>query len=487
MRTIAIINQKGGCGKTTTAINLAGLFASLQRRTLLVDLDPQGHCAAGLAIPEQRIDLHIGDAMSTPASKAVDWSRLLWRVGRNLDLAPASVRLAGLEAPLPASVSSNTDEPNALCAAHNRLATALVRLADQYQICLIDCPPTIGVLTFNAIVAADEVVIPVETSFFSLQGAQRQVQTLQAAARKLGRTIHFRLLPTIHDPENALSRDVLAQLHERFGEAVLPVPIRRDDTLRQAVTFGQPIIDFDATSTGAQDYASVARVLLAEPPPVRLQPPITDHALQPNQPCHLAHTNFPASSLDANTPAPNQPAGSFGGIATSPSAAEAMLANRPCASPAPAQISAITQAPAQVPTAAPVLAAGISTNHRIPALSAILGVRVTHRGVLFVQPTQLGQTVEVAGSWNGYYPIPLHRSDALGVFERLVELPPGEHRYRLIVDGRVATDAYNPDCCIEHGSTFSVVVVDVQSSIAASRPPATQHISQPLNATRKSS
>lgn len=96
MRTIAVINQKGGCGKTTTAINLAGVFASRSLRTLLVDVDPQSHCAAGLAIPEQRIDLDIGDAMLDPGE--FDPSRLLWRVSRNLDLAPSRMKLAGLEA-----------------------------------------------------------------------------------------------------------------------------------------------------------------------------------------------------------------------------------------------------------------------------------------------------------------------------------------------------------------------------------------------------
>jgi chromosome partitioning protein len=98
VRTFAVVNQKGGCGKTTTAINLAGVFAGRGHRTLLVDMDPQGHCAAGLAIPEQRVDLHIGDAMLAPDDKPVDPQRLLWRVSRNLDLAPATLRLAALEA-----------------------------------------------------------------------------------------------------------------------------------------------------------------------------------------------------------------------------------------------------------------------------------------------------------------------------------------------------------------------------------------------------
>ena len=99
MRTFAVVNQKGGCGKTTTAINLAGVFAARGFRTLLVDMDPQGHCAAGLAIPEQRVDLHIGDAMLADDDHPIDPARLFWRAVRNLDLAPSTLRLAALEAP----------------------------------------------------------------------------------------------------------------------------------------------------------------------------------------------------------------------------------------------------------------------------------------------------------------------------------------------------------------------------------------------------
>ncbi len=179
MRTIAIVNQKGGCGKTTSAINLAGVFAASGYKTLLVDMDPQSHCAAGLAIPEQRIDVQIGDAMAgIGTSREVDLERLLWRVSRNLDLAPSTMKLATVEAAR-GELAGKAD-------AESRLSKVLRRIADRYDICFIDCSPAIGLLTYNAIVAADEVIIPVETGFFSLQGATKQVNTIRSMAKRLG-------------------------------------------------------------------------------------------------------------------------------------------------------------------------------------------------------------------------------------------------------------------------------------------------------------
>src|SRR6185295_1028065 len=140
VRIISIINQKGGCGKTTSAINLAGITARKGFRTLLVDLDPQSHCAAGLAIPEQRIDLDIGDAMLAAPEQQIDPSRLFWRASRNLDLAPSRMKLAGLES----SRGGMADKPDK----ERRLANVLSRFARNYDICFIDCSPSIGLLTF---------------------------------------------------------------------------------------------------------------------------------------------------------------------------------------------------------------------------------------------------------------------------------------------------------------------------------------------------
>src|SRR4051812_30460415 len=214
MRTIAIINQKGGCGKTTSAINLAATLARQGQRTLLVDMDPQSHCAAGLGIPEQRIEMDIGDAMLAVGQRTIDPTRLLWRAVRNLDLAPSRMRLAGLEA----SRGGLADLPDK----DKRLGAVLHQFRAGYDVVCIDCPPSIGLLTFNALAAADMVLIPVETSYFSLQGATRQVNTVKTISRRLAIHLPVWVLATIHDQSNAVAIDLLEELHRRVKDKGVP-------------------------------------------------------------------------------------------------------------------------------------------------------------------------------------------------------------------------------------------------------------------------
>lgn len=254
MRIISIINQKGGCGKTTSAINLAGITARKGFRTLLVDLDPQSHCAAGLAIPEQRIDLDIGDAMLAAPEQQIDPSRLFWRASRNLDLAPSRMKLAGLES----SRGGMADKPDK----ERRLANVLSRFARNYDICFIDCSPSIGLLTFNALAAATDVLIPVETSFFALQGATKQVSTIKSLSKRLGSAAPYWLVATIHDEASVLACDLLDELRRRFAKRVVPHVVRRDSTLKEAASFGQPIVEYAPNSSGAKDYTALADWLI---------------------------------------------------------------------------------------------------------------------------------------------------------------------------------------------------------------------------------
>ncbi|MFQ6048807.1 MAG: ParA family protein, partial [Phycisphaerae bacterium] len=157
MRTIAIANQKGGCGKTTVAINLSACLAKEGRRTLLVDMDPQSHCAIGLAVPEEQIELSIADVLlGGPEQPPVELSRIIWQIATNFDLAPSRIDLAGFEQRMAGAEDRD-----------RRLQQALAGLAEPYEFVVIDCPPHVGLLTFNALRAADEVIVPVDTGYFA--------------------------------------------------------------------------------------------------------------------------------------------------------------------------------------------------------------------------------------------------------------------------------------------------------------------------------
>lgn len=481
MRTYAVVNQKGGCGKTTTAINLAGVFAGRGYRTLLVDTDPQGHCAAGLAIPEQRVDLHIGDAMLAPDDKPIDPQRMLWRVSRNLDLAPSTVRLAALEAA--------RGELAGMEDAESRLKKVLSRFDAQYDICLIDCSPAIGMLAFNAMVAADEVIIPVETGFFSLQGATKQINALKAIGKRLGVAPHHRLLATMHDSSNVLSRDLLEELRRRFTNRVIPVVISFDHALREAASFGQPVIEYARESQGAKDYVQLAEWLI-------------EHTLK------LGKASVSGESSDAGPgtggdggagPIEQVISGTGGGVQTesrtvsiSPTptlsrAAEVAQRTRKlqrAVAIAEAKLTSPMEpaAPITIPLAS--MAAAAPVRDALPAMPVqqaapapsvpstepqrrLFGVQHTARGVLFVQPLTIGQDVAVAGEFNNWTPTPLRANPQTGMLEALVAIAPGYTQYRLVVDGKWIPDPFNPVVAPNpFGGSNSVVVVPFGGAVA---------------------
>lgn len=485
MRTIAIINQKGGCGKTTTAINLAGILARSGRRTLLVDMDPQGHCAAGLGIPEHRIDMDVGDAMLAVGDRPIDSSRLLWKAGRNLDLAPSRMRLAGLEAAR-GGLSALADK-------ERRLALVLEEFRREYDLTLIDCSPAIGLLTFNALVAADLVLIPVETSFFSLQGATKQVNTVKTISKRLGRTVPVWLLPTIHDDSNSVAGDLLQELRRRFKERLAPVVIRRDCRLKEAASFGQSIVDYDAQSTGAEDYTNLATWMLDQVSMLGAAPTLSDLPAStieltpepdpalievfPRDPGELvprsagegAIRDTSGVSVGAATPVSvgateiksvsraedvARRAQQFlrriatGGNTMAGAATAAMASGgsvgAPVAEPVP-HFEPMHHVDTPHPTLRQLEGANMEPGTLSTATQTLLGVRATRQGVLFVQPLTAGAKVGIAGDFNGWSPgaAAMKRNEALGVFELCLRLQPGRYRYRLIVDGVWSADQFN--------------------------------------------
>jgi chromosome partitioning protein len=442
MRIIAIINQKGGCGKTTTAINLAGITARKGLRTLLIDMDPQSHCAAGLAIPEQRIDMDIGDAMLADLSRPLDTPRLLWRASRNLDLAPSRMKVAGLEA----AKGGLADRPDR----DRRLAQVIDRLAPGYDIVVIDCSPSIGLLTYNALAAATDVLVPVETSFFALQGATKQVNTIKTIAKRLGTAAPYWLVATIHDEASVLSRDLLQEMRRRFGKRVSPEVIRRDITLKEAASFGQPIIEYAPTSNGARDYTALTEWLLQANLEERPQPSILD----------LRADEAPVAAVPGYEPAPSQesivevkPAEAGDAVTLSRAEemaqkARSMLLSRSADKPTAA--SPVETTPRPRPATPVILIqepkpGSASDLAQAETIRALYGIRQTRSGVLFVQPLSLGNWVSVAGIFNHWSATShqMKRNEALGVFELCIPLPPGRHEYRLVVDGQWTVDPFN--------------------------------------------
>ncbi len=472
MRSIAVINQKGGCGKTTTAVNLAAAFAELGQKVLLVDMDPQSHCALGLAVPERQVEFTIGDAMVRCAEQPLDPDQLIWQISARLDLAPSSVSLAAAERQLGGAPDRDT-----------RLLRVLGQMRPRgYDICLIDCPPSIGLLTFNALRAAQEVIIPVETGYFALKGSIRQATTLRVMADRAGHRVIMPVLPTLYDVRMKMAREILADLDKHFGSRVLPVPIHFNSKLREAASFGQPIHEYDPASRGAQDYERLARYLLEHHPTLsageaaeqaaratgqaqgRRNVAVTRSALPPASATESVTTDRPVSPTN-RTPSPDdQPQPAADG--RSPAAVQTVWRPKVPQTSRAADLVQRARALAQRTAALQkrladdpqVDQAALADPQPEPPpddpdvrqrlrkkLERLYGVRYTNQGALFVQPANGAGQVAVAGDFNDWSATahPMRHNDQLGVWELCIPLEPGRYRYRLVVDGCWSSDPHN--------------------------------------------
>lgn len=468
MRTIAIVNQKGGSGKTTSAINLAACLAARGEPTLLVDMDPQGHCALGLAIPEESIDQQIGDALLAPDDRPLDTQRLIWTVRRNLHLIPSTTRLAALEAAR-GGLADREDRDL-------RLAKVLRRFEDHYRWAIIDCPPSIGLLTYNALRAASELLIPVETGYFALKGATKQVSTLEAIARRIGSEIGYHILPTMHDPAGTLSKDIRGEINRLFRGKVTPTAIRSDIRLKEAASLGVPVIDYAPRSRGTEDYAALADWLCTKP----IIHPIAESVFStgPSEPKPFPYsppsatlggfTSVDISDREQTQDAPSQ--ASVGATTLQASATMSRAAELAARARQLADTSAARQA--KRATDERVVRAMQAIEQDMleepqpaepdTALRRLFGAHQTSRGVLFVYPAEPGATVCIAGEFNNWSPSanPMRFNHRVGVHETIIPLPPGQHRYRIIIDGRWTSDPYNPVSAPNpYGQPDSIVVV----------------------------
>jgi len=258
MRVIAVVNQKGGCGKTTVSINLAAVLAYQGYRSLLLDMDPQSHCSVGLAIPEEQIEKSIYDVLiSAFSSQKTELKQVVWQISQNFDLAPSGIELAALEQQL--SGQDRREE---------RLNEALELYAQDYQYVLVDCPPSVGLLTFNALRAADEVIIPVETGYFAIHGLTRQIETLKVMQNQCKQNLTWRILPSMYDVRTKMARELLAELKKHYGPSLFKTTVNFNTKLKEAASFGQPITEYDSSSKGMRDFQALANEVTAQGIPI---------------------------------------------------------------------------------------------------------------------------------------------------------------------------------------------------------------------------
>ncbi len=251
MRVVAIANQKGGCGKTITAINLAAGLSLLGKRVLLTDIDPQGHASLGLHIRSEDLGLSMYDLIRGLERTEITLDDILLPIQENLDLAPSNILLASLEQEL-------TLWPDR----YQRLSKGLRTTSKEYDYVIIDCPPHLGVLTLNALVAARQVVIPIDASFFSRQGVTKLFATMEYLKDEIGHSLDFRILPTMFENRSRFSKEVLQEIRSHFGAQVFDTVIRSNIKLREAASYGRSIFAYAPDSRGAEDYGRLAQEML---------------------------------------------------------------------------------------------------------------------------------------------------------------------------------------------------------------------------------
>jgi chromosome partitioning protein len=245
-RVIAVANQKGGVGKTTTSVNLSAALADLGYRTLVVDLDPQGNAGTGLGVDVRQLDASIYDVLlhETPLDDCIEGSSV-----RNLFVAPSSLDLAGAEIELVPAFSRE-----------QRLRAALTEVRDDFDFVIIDCPPSLGLLTVNAFAAASEVLVPIQCEYYALEGLGQLMRNVDLVQRNLNPDLEISTVVLVmYDGRTRLAGEVADEVRSHFGERVCQTVIPRTVRLSEAPSFGQPITTFDPSSRGAVAYRDLAR------------------------------------------------------------------------------------------------------------------------------------------------------------------------------------------------------------------------------------
>jgi chromosome partitioning protein len=250
MRIIALINQKGGSGKTTTAVNLGASLAKMKKRVLIIDIDPQAHSTIHLGL-----DLHkLGNSIYEVLIAGRSMEDIIQKTEMtNLDIAPSHINLSGAEIELVNVIGRETI-----------LKDNVSRIKDKYDYILIDCPPSLGLLTLNALTTANEVMIPIQTEYLALEGMSKLVSTIEIVKKRLNKHLDITgIIPTMYDHRTNLSQEVLKNITGYFKNKVFKTVIRQNIRLAEAPSYGKPILSYAASAHGAEDYMKLAKEVIS--------------------------------------------------------------------------------------------------------------------------------------------------------------------------------------------------------------------------------
>jgi chromosome partitioning protein len=390
MRIISVATQKGGCGKTTTAINLGASLSANGKRTLLIDLDPQAHASLGLNF-ENKDSIYNVISKLTPRKMTI--TDIIRNVGPNFDIVPSNILVGTLEQELADEIGREL-----------KLTDIVVKLKDNYDYILIDCPPSLGFLTVNALRASDEVFIPVETSRFSMQGVEHLLDIVSLIRERLGHPIEHRILVTMFDSRLRHSFSMLSQIREKFSDVLFDTIIHTNVKLKESVVMGQTVVDYDKYCRGAKDYFSMAKEIISK------------YEIKAAQ---AQASQAPAKAIDTKVAPPRQ------------------------------VVAPAAQIPAELPIAEPAAASEIKVeenfrfSNRMQSLMAegMNGMRMT----TFSLDAPEARSVYVTGSFNDWSLDEKCRMRLEGGRWLVdVGLRPGVHKYQFIVDGRWREDPANP-------------------------------------------
>jgi chromosome partitioning protein len=406
----------------------------------------QSHCAVGLAVPEEQIEQSIYDVLiSRSRNEPIKLTEILWQISDRLELAPASIDLSAFEQQM---VGITERE----CC----LKEALDDVKDNYDYTIIDCPPAVGLLTFNALRAATDVIVPVETGYFALHGLSKQLETLGILCRRCEQQVNVKVLASMYDIRTKMAREILADLRSRFGDKMLETIVSFNTKIKEASSFGQPISEYDPASKGRKDFSALAEEILG-----------TKTLQQRNEFVNSLADQLESISATADEllQAAKPPV-----IAIEPAQIEQpepelreddlTLDEAPIVLDLEEEME-VYEVPApeepQVVEEPEVETIEKSTSAK---LSEYYGVSRINDAVVFVTLYPRAQSVQVAGDFNNWQPeqTMMEKVGDSGVWQTQMKLDPGRYRYRLVVDGQWQQDPYNESTEMNPFGGFNSVI-----------------------------